>query len=72
MPLGTLCDIEARGGSARAVFRAEVVRVDRDNIILSPLEDSKATFSGALVTARAETGTVAVVPAASISRSRRL
>jgi flagellum-specific ATP synthase len=56
VPLGTLCDVETRHG----VFRAEVVRVDRDTVILAPLEDSKATFSGARVAARAETGTIAV------------
>jgi flagellum-specific ATP synthase len=56
VPLGTQCDVEARGG----VFRAEVVRVDRENIILVPLEDARSTFSGAIVTARAEAGTVAV------------
>jgi flagellum-specific ATP synthase len=60
VPLGTLCDVEAGRGDARMTFRAEVVRVDRDTVILAPLEDAKAAFSGALVTARAETGTVAV------------
>jgi flagellum-specific ATP synthase len=51
--LGALCTVEAQIGS----FAAEVVRVDRDGIVLSPFEQNGSTFSGALVTARTETAT---------------
>ncbi|MBV9694990.1 MAG: FliI/YscN family ATPase, partial [Alphaproteobacteria bacterium] len=34
VPLGTLCNVERRGGEAW--FGAEVVHVDRESVILSP------------------------------------
>lgn len=49
--LGTLCSIEASSTAGDCSFQAEVVRVDRDSITLTPLEDGLSTFSGALVTA---------------------
>jgi flagellum-specific ATP synthase len=52
VPLGTLCDVEATSNGARTDFLAEVVRLDRESIILSPLVDGRATFAGALVKAR--------------------
>ena len=61
--LGTLCDVEARGDAGLRSFRAEVVRVDRESIILSPFEDAVPTFSGALVTASPRADRVAVGPA---------
>ncbi len=61
--LGTLCDVEARGDAGARSFRAEVVRVDRESIILSPFEDTVPTFSGALVTASPRADRVAVGPA---------
>ena len=63
VPLGTLCDVEASSAAGRKSFRAEVVRVDRDWIVLSPLEDGFVAQAGALVTARAQSGEVAVGPA---------
>jgi flagellum-specific ATP synthase len=54
--LGALCSIHAQSGA----FQAEVVRVDRESIILSPLEIGMPTFAGALVTACAEANTVPV------------
>lgn len=57
VPLGALCRVEAR---SNAGFQAEVVRVDEECIILSPLEDGVPTFSGALVTACAEANSVPV------------
>lgn len=59
--LGTLCDIEAHGGMER--YLAEVVRVNQESITLSPLEEGFATFSGAIVRARAGSGEVPVGPA---------
>lgn len=56
--LGTLCDIEAHGGAQR--YLAEVVRVNQESITLSPLEEGFATFSGAIVRARAKSGEVPV------------
>src|ERR1700742_658672 len=50
--LGTLCDVEAVSANGACVFSAEVVRVDRDSITLTPLEHGPVTFAGALVTAR--------------------
>jgi flagellum-specific ATP synthase len=49
--LGTLCEVEARSDAGPRAFKAEVVRVDRESIILSPFEDGVPTFSGALVKA---------------------
>ncbi len=63
VPLGTLCAVEARAHGAARSFPAEVVRVDRDSIVLAPLEDGVAAFSGARVTAQGEAGSVAVGPA---------
>jgi flagellum-specific ATP synthase len=52
VPLGTLCEIDTHDGQAKLL--AEVVRVDRDRIILAPLSDASATFSGAQVVATQE------------------
>ena len=59
-PLGTLCSVEARSGTGLSEFQAEVVRVAEDSIILSPFEDSMATFSGASVRACADANRVPV------------
>lgn len=50
--LGALCAVESRANAEAdaGTFRAEVVRVGSDRIVLSPLEDGAPTFSGALVT----------------------
>ncbi len=56
--LGSLCNIESSVGAT--CFHGEVVRVDRDSIILTPLEDGVPTFSGALVIARTTDSTVFV------------
>ncbi|MEI9997604.1 MAG: FliI/YscN family ATPase [Rhizomicrobium sp.] len=61
--LGTLCDVETRGAGQSGRICAEVVRVDRDSVILSALEDGRETFSGARVVARPGGGTVPVGPA---------
>ena len=61
--LGTLCEIEARGDAAARSFKAEVVRVDRESIILSPFEDGVPTFSGALVKANPHADRVPAGPA---------
>jgi len=58
VPLGTLCEVQSRGGSSW--LGAEVVHVDRDNVILSPFEESSATFSGAAVRASARADLVPV------------
>lgn len=49
VPLGALCTIECGPGTHPVV--AEVTRIDRDAIILSPFEDRPPTFAGATVTA---------------------
>ncbi len=56
VPLGALCDVETMSHGQRGSFCAEVVRVDRDSIMLSPFEDNAPTFSGATVVARPEAG----------------
>lgn len=61
--LGTLCDIEARGDAGDVSFQAEIVRVDRDSVVLSPFEDGVPTFFGALVKASPRADRVAVGPA---------
>jgi len=58
--LGTLCEIEAVSQASACSFRAEVVRIDRDCITLTPLEEGLSTFSGALVTACGHSTMVAV------------
>lgn len=50
VPLGTLCTIACGPAGARPVV-AEVTRIDREAIILSPFEDRPSTFAGATVTA---------------------
>ncbi len=60
VPMGALCLVEARSSTGHCVFQAEVVRVDRDSIVLVPLEDGALTFSGALVTACATANSVPV------------
>jgi flagellum-specific ATP synthase len=47
--LGSLCEVEAEG--SRRKFWAEVVRVDRSSLTLTPLEEGCSTYVGALVTA---------------------
>jgi len=61
--LGTLCDVEARGDAGPAYFQAEIVRVDRDSVVLSPFEDGVPTFFGALVKASPRADRVPVGPA---------
>ncbi len=62
VPLGTLCTIAgvAADGSAAGTLTAEVVRVDRDAIVLVPLEAGQRVQPGAIVTACAYNATVAV------------
>jgi len=62
LALGGLCDVEACPGMGRRSFRAEVVRVDPDKILLSPLDDNIATYSGARVVGLAQTSAVPVGP----------
>lgn len=52
VPLGALCDVEARSAQGDVSFLAEVVRIDRDSITLTPLEDGASTYAGAWVRAR--------------------
>ena len=61
-PLGALCTVEARGrrGGGDGGILAEVVRVDRDAVILVPFEAASAAISGATVVARDETDTMPV------------
>ncbi|MEI9930265.1 MAG: FliI/YscN family ATPase [Rhizomicrobium sp.] len=56
--LGTLCDVEGDGGLGS--FPAEVIRVNRDSIVLSPLQDGTPTFSGAFVKATMRADSVPV------------
>jgi len=49
--LGTLCEVEAMSGLGTSSFSAEVIRVDRDSVTLTPLENGPVTFGGALVKA---------------------
>jgi flagellum-specific ATP synthase len=60
VPLGALCSVEARSAAGPGAFQAEVVRVDRDSIVLSPLDDGIPTFSGALVSASSKAGAIPV------------
>jgi len=59
--LGALCRIEARarGGEPRAIL-AQVIGVERDAVVLAPLEARGATFPDARVTALSEADEVAV------------
>jgi flagellum-specific ATP synthase len=66
--LGTLCTIEARNVSGVDSFEAEVVRVDPDGVVLSPLEQGLPTFSGALVTASPQIGNMVPVGEAFLGR----
>jgi flagellum-specific ATP synthase len=58
--LGALCRIEALAPTGPCSFEAEVVRVDRDSITLTPLEIGRPTFAGALVTACGQSNAAAV------------
>lgn len=61
VPLGALCTIETRTTHGPpATSLAEVVGVDRDNVVLVPLDANAATFSGARVVACPQTSAVAV------------
>lgn len=60
--LGTLCQVEARGENGTQSFQAEIVRVDRDSVVLSPFEDGVPTFFGASVRASPRADRVAVGP----------
>jgi flagellum-specific ATP synthase len=62
LPLGSLCAVESKplAGRPAATSLAEVVGVNRDNVILAPFEESAATFSGALVLACGEADTAPV------------
>lgn len=52
--LGTLCEVEAVGArSGNSSILAEVVGVDRESVVLAPLDGATATFPGAKVTATA-------------------
>ncbi|HWA90274.1 MAG TPA: FliI/YscN family ATPase [Rhizomicrobium sp.] len=61
--LGTLCDVEARTDAGPKSFQAEIVRVDRDSVVLSPLEDGVPTFFGAMVRAGSRADRVPAGPA---------
>lgn len=52
LPLGSICDVEARSGPEQRTFPAEIVRVDTDGVVLSPFEQGASTFAGALVRSR--------------------
>lgn len=58
--LGALCEVEARSAEGMGAFRAEVLRVNEDGVILSPLEEGVPSFSGARVKACRETDIVPV------------
>lgn len=58
--LGALCDVDARSAQGPCRFSAEVVRVNQESVILAPLEEGIATYSGALVHANARAERVAV------------
>lgn len=60
VPLGTLCAIEGRAAGKDVQFTAEVVRIGRTSVILSPLDDALPTFSGARVVAEARDARVPV------------
>lgn len=60
VPLGTVCAVEALGGRQTRTFDAEVVRIGRDGITLSLLEEAQPTFAGARVAARGALSQVAV------------
>jgi flagellum-specific ATP synthase len=63
VPLGALCRIEtARQGAGDEVL-AEVVRVDRDTVTLSPFDQGKPVLVGAKVEACGQADQVAVGPA---------
>src|SRR5215469_13079005 len=61
--LGALCGVEGRGARSERGYLAEVIRVNHESIVLSPLEEGFATFSGAVVCAKASLDRVAVGPA---------
>lgn len=58
--LGALCEVETWRDGERGTLCAEVVRVDRNAVVLSPFEQSASTFSGARVTALPDAGSVLV------------
>jgi flagellum-specific ATP synthase len=52
LPLGALCTIETGGSGMHAEpVLAEVVRVDRESVVLMPFQDRPATYPGARVLA---------------------
>jgi len=62
-PLGALCVLEARradGARCDDGILAEVVRIDREAVILAPFDSGSLTFSGARVVARDEADTAPV------------
>ncbi|WP_157215379.1 FliI/YscN family ATPase [Flavisphingomonas formosensis] len=61
VPLGTLCEIEARG--AGSAMLAEVVAVDTQRVMLAPLEQGLVTYAGATVTALPASDRIAAGPA---------
>jgi len=67
--LGALCTVEGRSSAGACTFHAEVVRVDQDNIVLSPFEHGAPTFSGALVTACREANNAVPVGEAFLGRA---
>jgi flagellum-specific ATP synthase len=58
--LGTLCDVETRSAAGSRTYCAQIVGVNRESVILSPLEDGFTTFSGAVVCASAQADKVPV------------
>lgn len=61
VPLGTLCDVETHASDG--FLRAEVVRINRDSIVLSPFDDGVTISPGALVRACGRNDNVPVGPA---------
>lgn len=60
VPLGALCTIETRSSAGAGSIQAEVVRIGRDAVILTPFEAGLPTFAGAKVTASAQANVVPV------------
>lgn len=52
LPMGGLCEIETTAAGRTSL--AEVVGINEDGVILAPFDDAAATFSGARVTALAQ------------------
>jgi flagellum-specific ATP synthase len=61
--LGTLCAVETSGPAGRGESLAEVVRVNPDSLVLTPLEEGFTTFAGAIVRAGQQSHSVPAGPA---------